>query len=179
MRKSSWIAVISVGFSLSVALSLHWFSEDYEFTPRRREPVPQNRISENRPDTGITRFIRTSGFVEPGNVEVQAVFLNPVKDLEDDQLVFQIAFNTHTVDLAGYDITQRAIVEDSMGRVIRDGFKWKVIHSQDYHHISGILTVPNLNEGEPLTAGEVEWIRLVLKGIPNLETREFQWEILI
>ncbi|HEC61492.1 MAG TPA: hypothetical protein ENI27_04490 [bacterium] len=178
MKKSSWIAVISVVFSLSVALSLHWFSKDYEFTPRRREPVPQNRIAETRPDAGITRFVRTSGFVEPGNVEVQAVFLNPVEDLEDDQLVFQIAFNTHSVDMAGYDITQWALVENSKGRVIRAGFKWKVIHIQGYHHVSGILTVPNLIGRESLTAGEVEWIRLVLKGIPNLETREFHWEIL-
>ena len=70
------------------------------------------------------------------------------------------------------------MVEDSNGRVIRDGFEWKVTHSQGYHHILGILTVPNWTGGESLTAGEVEWIRLVLKGIPNLETREFRWEIL-
>ncbi len=178
MRKFNWIAIITVVVSLLIAAGLHWASRDYEFTPRVEKELA---LKEDQPQPDISKrlvsLVRTTGSIEPGNVEIQAIFLNPVQQLPENRLVFQIAFNTHSVNLTDYDITKKAVIEDSEGRVITEGFKWKQTHNQGYHHIMGLLTVPDLRDKGSLTGKDVKWIKLVVKGVPKIAKREFRWDL--
>ncbi len=177
MRKFNRIAIITVVVSLLTAAGLHWASRDYEFTPRvekelaLKEVQPQPYILER-----LSRLVRTTGSVEPGNVEIQAVFLNLVQQLPENRLVFQITFNTNSVNLTDYDITKKAVIEDSKGRVISEGFKWKQTHNESSHHIMGLLMVPDLGDKGSLTGKDVKWIKLIIKGVPIIENREFRWD---
>ncbi len=179
MRTGQWISIVAVGLSLAAAVGLHLISRDYEYVPvgrnaRSSNPIPKAelKIDEER----LARSVRSSGAVEPGNVEVQAIFLNPVGETKEGYLAFQISFNTHTVNLANYDITKKVVIEDSKGRVVAEGFKWEEIHNRGYHHVLGVLTVSDLKDEKSLMATDVQWIKLVLKGIPKIQSREFKWE---
>lgn len=178
MRTGQWISIVAVGLSLATAVGLHLISKDYEYVPERRsvmstDPIPKEELEI---DERIASSVRFSGAIEPGNVEVQAIFLNPINETKEDYLAFQISFNTHSVNLANYDITKEVVIEDSKGRVVAEGFKWEEIHNRGYHHVLGVLTVSDLKDEKSLMAKDVEWIKLIIKGIPKIKTREFKWE---
>ena len=172
MRKSSRIVIFAVGFSLLTALVLHLVSRNYIFIPR--EKTSANRITSGvkETDNRITRLVRTSGAIEPGNVEVQILFINPLSNLKEGNFVFRLSFNTLNVNLKNYDITRNVIFEDSRGTKITSGFKWKETHNPDYRHIMGILTVSDPGEQKALPAGKIKWIKLILNGIPAIRKRE-------
>jgi hypothetical protein len=178
MRTGLLISIVSVGLSLAIAVILHTISRDYEYAPVNRSVVSSDEIpkAELQIDKRIAGFVRSSGTTEPGNVEVRAIFVNPVMEMREDKLVFQIAFNTHSVNLANYDITRKVVIEDSRGRAVTEGFQWEELHNMAYHHVLGFLTVPDLKE-KSLMAKDVEWIKLVLRGIPKIERREFKWDV--
>lgn len=183
MRIINWIAITFFGFSLITAVALGLISRDYEFVPGSQESERSNNQTGQIeiPGEVISKFLRTSGNLDPGNVEVQVLFLNPIQNIEDDKLIFQVTLNTHSVNLAGYDITKKAVLEDSNGRTITEGFYWKQIHNNKGHHLMGILVFPaqatEQNNGNTATVGAVEWIKLTIKGLPGTENREFQWDI--
>ncbi|NOY10301.1 MAG: hypothetical protein GXP33_15815 [Spirochaetes bacterium] len=178
MRNSSRIVIFSVGFSLLTALVLHLSSGNYIFIPRESSPVNRTAAGVKETDTRIARLVRTSGVVEPGNVEVQILFMNPLNSSKENSLVFRLSFNTLNVDLKNYDITKNAIFEDSRGKKITSGFKWKETHNLGYRHIMGILTVSDPGEQKAIPAGKIKWIKLILNGIPNISKREFRWKLI-
>ncbi len=181
MRIFNWVAIIFFGFSISIAIVLGMLSRDYEF-------VPERQISESSSQTGqielskemIGKLWRTSGNLDPGNVEIQVIFLNPIQKSDDEKLIFQITLNTLSINLAGYDITKKVVFEDSSGRTVTDGFYWKPVHNDKDLHLIGILIVPIQAKGEKnefsSTPDTVEWIKLTIKGVPQIEIREFLWD---
>lgn len=178
MRTINWVVIITFVFSLLIAAGLDLISGDYEFVPNQQitaEKMEQNHQI-NPSKEMVEKFLRTSGTSEPGNVEVQVVFLNPLQKLNNDYLIFQIALNSHYVNLSNYDITKNAVIKDSSGRIIVEGFTWKQIHNNKGHHLMGVLMVPDLKSELSLTKDDLEWIKLVIKGIPNIEYREFHWD---
>ncbi len=112
-------------------------------------------------------------------VEIQVIFLNPIQKSGDENLIFQIALNMHSINLASYDIAKKVVLEDSSGRTITDGFYWKPFHNIK-GHLEGILVVPIQAKGQKnefsSTSDNVEWIKLTIKGVPQIEVREFLWE---
>ncbi len=48
--------------------------------------------------------------------------------------------------------------------------------NQGYHHIMGYLIVQEQESAGSLIGENVQWIKLVLRGIPKIEQREFVWE---
>jgi hypothetical protein len=181
MKIISWVAVAIFGFSLNTAIVLGMLSRDYSF-------IPDSQISENNSQNGkidipsekIDKLWRTSGNLDPGNVEIQVLYLNPIQKIDNEKLIFQIALNTHSVDLSNYDITKKVVLEDSSGRTIKDGFYWEPVHGNQSHHLMGILVVPIKAKGQrnkfPSGSDNTDWIKLTIKGIPQIEIREFLWD---
>ncbi len=180
VRKNSLIAIISISLALSTALILHVVSSDYSFTPRPLIVEKDDTVvpREFIPPEELAKHVRSTGTTEPGNVEVQALFLNLIMDTDDENLVFQLAFNTHSVNLADYDIAEEVYLENSKGMQIKKDFTWNVTQKDSAHHIMGFLTVPDRSNGEPFLSDDTEWIKLVLKRIPTIEKREFQWRVI-
>ena len=178
MRTINWLVIITFVFSLLIAAGLDLMSGDYEFVPNQQIPG-ENKKQPNQlylTEEMVEKFLRTSGTSEPGNVEIQVIFLNPLQKLNNDYLIFQIALNSHYVNLLNYDITKNAVIKDSSGRIITEGFTWEQINNNKGHHLMGVLMVPDLTSEISLTKNDLEWIKLVIKGIPKIENREFQWD---
>ncbi len=57
-----------------------------------------------------------------------------------------------------------------------ESIQWKPEHNQSYHHIMGYLIVQEQESAGSLIGENVQWIKLVLRGIPKIEQREFVWE---
>ncbi len=74
------------GFSLITAAALGLISRDYEFVPGSQESERSNNQTGQIeiPGEVISKFLRTSGNLDPGNVEVQVLFLNPIQNIEQE-----------------------------------------------------------------------------------------------
>jgi hypothetical protein len=101
-----------------------------------------------------------------GAVTVQATLLP--EDSNRNRLVFEIAMNTHSVDLSQYDLTRLA--EISFGEEEQNqNFEWESLNN-DSHHIKGTLTWRKEIEEIP------ENLTLILKDIDQITSRIFSWD---
>jgi hypothetical protein len=172
------LAALVFGAAILIAGLLHLGSKDYEFSPVENKSMlstvapPQPVI----PTGQASQLLRVTGAAEPGNVEVGALLLNLLQPTEEPVLVFQIALNTHSVSLENIDIADQAYIENSEGTMIESGIRWQAEHNEGYHHIMGYLIVPEQDTEGSLIGEKVQWIKLVLRGIPKIERREFIWE---
>ena len=181
MKNLNTVAAVVFALGLAAVVGFELTSEDYEFAPLRSTAASGNRprspagepIGEPSQET-IAKYARTSGALDPGNAEVNVIFLNPIRNLRADSLFFQVAINTNSLDMSGFDITQEAAVEYEDGASIMDGFEWRPIHNSHNHHFMGILTVPGLKTGKAIFK-EAKYIKLIIKGIPSIDKREFRW----
>ncbi|MCM3668956.1 hypothetical protein M3181_08070 [Mesobacillus maritimus] len=83
-------------------------------------------------------------------------------------LVFEIAMNTHSVDLNQYDLA--SLAEISFGDdEKKQNFEWESL-SNDSHHMMGSLTWKGELEEIP------ENLTLILKDIDQISSRTFKWE---
>jgi hypothetical protein len=186
MKIINLVVITSFVLSLLIAIGLDLVSSDYEFVPDLQIRLDENQTNGHQVNISketVEKYFRTSGTLEPGNVEVQVVYLNPFQNVKGDHLIFQVIFNSNSVNLSNYDITKEAVIEDSNGTIITEGFNWKQLHRDSNHHFMGILIVPYLQPDQkyknPSTKEDAEWIKLVIKGIPKVENREFRWDTMI
>ena len=99
-------------------------------------------------------------------VTVEVTPLNP-NDKTAATLDFQIALNTHSVDLS-FDLTAIAALRGDLGEEVKPT-KWDGPTSGG-HHVSGTLTFPQMKDrGKSLT--------LVLRGIAGVPERTFVWNV--
>jgi hypothetical protein len=81
-------------------------------------------------------------------------------------LDFQIAMNTHSVDL-NYDLISMASLQNDAGEEVQPT-KWDA--PLDGHHVNGTLSFPTIeNRGSALT--------LILRGIAGVPQRKFEWKL--
>ena len=103
---------------------------------------------------------------EEASVAVEVTPLN-LADPSATQLDFQIALNTHSVDLS-YDLTSIAALRNDAGEEVKP-VKWDG-PAGGGHHVSGILSFPTLkNRGQSMT--------LILRGIAGVAERKFTWKV--
>lgn len=82
--------------------------------------------------------------------------------------VFNLAFDTHSGDLLGFNMAQAARLEVN-GRDAGPG-TWQLV-SQSSHHPEGQLRFVNPVSGEP-----VENLRLTISNLRGVAVREFVWD---
>lgn len=100
-----------------------------------------------------------------GTVAIQ-ITLIPEKS-STDQLLFEIAFNTHSGDLLQYEVDQLAILTFGTNKSPEGTFKWELAN-EDTHHLVGYLTWNGEVMEEPIT--------LELENIEYIPSRSFIWE---
>lgn len=100
-----------------------------------------------------------------GAVTVQVSLLP--EESNRNQLVFQIAMNTHSVDLSQYDLARLADISIG-GEAQNQNFEWESLNN-DSHHIMGILTWKEELEEIP------ENLTLIIKDIDQITSRTFSW----
>ena len=97
--------------------------------------------------------------------------LGPLMDqLTGEEFGILLAFNTHSVDLSGYDLTTMASLTTPQGEV--QPVRW-IDESEGSHHRSGVVVFPS---GGVDLAGSGE-IVLTLRGIADVAERQLRWPL--
>jgi hypothetical protein len=88
---------------------------------------------------------------------------------------FQVALDTHAVDLDGYDLRQLAVLRTSQGfEVAPTG--WDA--PTGGHHRGGTLTFPTtLADGSPVLDASTSAIELVIREVAGVPERSFRWTL--
>jgi len=107
-----------------------------------------------------------------GGVQVTVVPIQLSRGAE--QLVFEVALDTHSIDLS-FDLAAQAILRNDQGRTVQALF-WD--GGQGGHHLRGRLSFPARDAaGAPLLGPETRALELVLVGIAGVQERIFRWEV--
>jgi hypothetical protein len=104
---------------------------------------------------------------EQGAVVVEVTPLN--LNTQDNTLQFEIALNTHSVDL-GMDLSSLATLSTDTGKIVQ-ATDWDA--PRGGHHVSGKLFFPSTVEGNSILEGATQ-IKLQIRNV-DAELREFEW----
>ena len=105
-----------------------------------------------------------------GNVKITVTLMNPVEKNEND-LVFNVMFETHAVDLTAYKNLGKFVQLQSDDISVADGFTFKV-DNDDSHHLSGTLKVKNSFNGKPLLTDSTKSLKLTFNNVADVPKRD-------
>ncbi|WP_432402473.1 hypothetical protein [Wukongibacter sp. M2B1] len=138
--------------------------ENIEIAGNNMESSLKNKIDEQK-------FIRTNS---QGRVDVGVLFTNLIED-SNDNLIFEIMLNTHSVDLDEIDYAKLAKITNDSGLIVNEGFVWEKTEGRG-HHIFGYLMVPKVYKGKSIIEDTTRIIELEIKELDDVESRKFIWE---
>ena len=134
-------------------------------SPTKVPPVASaaasNSAATNSQPAGAGFPVRSS---EGGSVTVA---VKPTALAVGEPVAFDIAMNTHSVDL-GDDLTKIALLRDDSGKEYKPT-AWEGPEGGG-HHRSGTLKFPAL-------AGKPKSIELVITGLAQVPERDFKWDL--
>lgn len=86
-------------------------------------------------------------------------------------IVFGISMDTHSVDLDQYNLSLLAVLRDDSGNEYTP-VSWNA--APGGHHREGRLAFPI---PDSLTQGQTKFIKIIIKGIDNINERVFEWDL--
>ena len=122
---------------------------------------PSSDPSSHRPTNGLVQS-NTGGSV---TIEVEWI------GAEDDSLVFNVAMNTHSVDLDQYDLRELAVLRDDTGNEYHT-VSWD--SAPGGHHRNGTLTFPL---PDSLSQGKAKYLEIVIRDVAGIEEIVLKWEL--
>ncbi|MBM2827056.1 MAG: hypothetical protein HW403_1120, partial [Dehalococcoidia bacterium] len=88
--------------------------------------------------------------------------------------VFQVAMDTHSVDLDGYDLAQLGSLRTGKGQEVRP-IKWDAPRGE--HHREGTLVFPEITpDGNPLIGPAAGVFELIIRDVAGIPERVFRWQ---
>lgn len=102
---------------------------------------------------------------DAGRVVIEVRPLN--LDRPEDTLHFQVAMNTHSVEL-DYDLTRLAVLRTDRGDEVTP-LRWD--GEQAGHHVNGTLYFPAMD------LKDAQWAELVIREVAGVPERTFRWEL--
>lgn len=109
-----------------------------------------------------------------GAVDLAVQFYNPDEDI-DDYWIFQVAMDTHSVDLDLIDLKSSIYFIGDNGLPIESGFKVK--KSGSGHHVSQYIELPKRINGQETILKDFKRFKMILKGIDGVEITELIWDM--
>ncbi len=110
-----------------------------------------------------------------GGVEIEVIYVTPdylrsggsasQRYAPDTYTVFLVSMNTHSVDLAGYDMAKISELR-AAGKTYAP-LRWEST-SDNNHHRSGALIFPRIDTSQP--------VELVIKTIAGVPQRLYRWQ---
>ena len=89
--------------------------------------------------------------------------------------VFDVAMDTHSVDLDGYDLKKLAVLRNDGGEEVRPS-AWDA--PKGGHHREGTLTFPErIPDGSRVIGPDTRRIRLVIRDVAGVPERSFEWKL--
>ena len=90
-------------------------------------------------------------------------------------LTFEVAMNTHSVGLDGYDLSKLAILRNDRGQEVKPE-RWDA--PPGGHHRRGVLTFPAVDSsGKPVVDDGVKSLELMIKDVAGVSERVLKWEV--
>jgi len=118
------------------------------------------------PGTSLTRVN------DEGAVDIEVTPLN--LEAPGDTLDFQVALNTHSVDLS-FDLAALAVLRNDRGGEVT-GSAWD--GGRGGHHLSGRLSFSARDSaGAPLVTADTRYIELLIRDVAGVPERVFRWEL--
>jgi hypothetical protein len=117
--------------------------------------------------SGVVEAAVSSGLtqaVSGGGVTVKATFLNP-QSSEDAR--FDIALDTHSVDLDSYDLKALTRLRDEAGNTYQPV---QVENKGSGHHRQVVLVFPK-------PSGNIKRLELIIKDVAGVKERLFHWDL--
>ncbi|HZD41123.1 MAG TPA: hypothetical protein VE131_10405 [Terriglobales bacterium] len=99
-----------------------------------------------------------------GGVMITATYLNP---RSNDEAKFDVALNTHSVDLDGYDLKALSVLRDDAGKEVKP---LRVESEGGGHHRRVTLVFPK-------PSVKAKKLELVIKDIAGVKARSFSWDL--
>ncbi len=99
-----------------------------------------------------------------GGVTVTATYLNP---RSGEEAKFDVAMNTHSVDLDGYDLKVLSLLRDDAGKEQKP---LRVENEGSGHHRRTTLVFPK-------PSAKAKRLELVIKDIAGVKARSFRWDL--
>jgi hypothetical protein len=102
--------------------------------------------------------------VSGGGVTAKVTYLNPKTG---DDLRFQVALDTHSVALDGYDLKSLSVLRDDTGKTYMPS---AVENKGSGHHREVILIFPKLSPA-------AKRLEVVIKDVAGMKERTFRWDL--
>lgn len=125
------------------------------------EEASQHPASINGPTNGLVQS-NTGGKVTIDVTWVEA---------RDNSLIFNVAMNTHSVNLDGYDLERLSFLSDDTGNQYQP-VSWDSAPGD--HHRRGTLT---FTLPDSLIQGKTSYLELVIMDVAGVEKRVLRWEL--
>jgi hypothetical protein len=124
----------------------------------------------DRVERGSSNALDTAPQVsEGGQVTIKAIWRGP-----GEKLVFDVALDTHVIDLDGYDLRQLASLRTDQGREVLP-VGWDA--PSGGHHRSGTLTFPATGpDGNAVLGPGTGALQLVIRDVAGVSERVFTWQ---
>lgn len=106
---------------------------------------------------------------ERGSVEVVVLYLNPLQQEQTQDLSFEVTLDTHSANLAQYDMKKSSFLRVDGGPEIKAS-EW-IKPGGGGHHLAGTLIFKS-----PDTSAD-KILELVIKTVGEVEERIFQWKL--
>ncbi len=132
--------------------------------------VPQREEGAYPPSSGSSSDGPTNGLVQSNTGGSLTIDVEWIKT-EDDSLIFNVAMNTHSVDLDQYDLGEMTVLRDDTSNEYHP-VSWD--SAPGGHHRKGTLTFPL---PDSLSKGEAKYVEIVIRDVAGIEERVLKWEL--
>jgi len=139
------------------------------FVPQREEgaypPSASSSSSFNGPTNGLVQS--NAG----GSVTIDVEWVVVENHVESNSLLFDVAMNTHSVDLDQYNLGELAVLRDDMGNEYHP-VSWD--SAPGGHHRRGTLTFPI---PDSLSQGKAKYVEILIRDVAGIKERVLKWEL--
>ncbi|MGO1712451.1 MAG: hypothetical protein ACTH0B_02940, partial [Senegalia sp. (in: firmicutes)] len=130
----------------------------------------ETESEEGEEETDYQDYIRSN---RGGSVDIAIVLKNIVED-NDENLIFELMLNTHSVDLESVEYENLVNLKTDKINV-DEGFSWQLTEGSG-HHLSGELKLPKTYKGQNIIDNDTEFVEIEIKDLGGVESRKFLWE---
>ncbi len=106
---------------------------------------------------------------------VTITYLNPMKGLDEKELVFDVGMGTHSVDLDSYDFAEVMFLRDDKGAT------YKAIGAEGLkgggHHRGGTVRFSGVREDGTNILQGAKYFEILVKGVADVPERVLRWEL--
>ena len=171
-KKAKRIIVIAILFAFilsslyaQVIISQQKKQSDIQTKTTYQQGLKQSTSSKN--NSADPLIINSEGFITVG-----VRYLNPIKD-DKDNLVFEVFFDNHQVDLSTLNLSGKILFTTSEGIKVKKA-TWRIEGSG--HHVMAYIKIPKKINGKNLITPKTKYIQLELQNIGGVKSRIYRWD---